>query len=121
VFFDFYSFTDLLCVCFAVLHPLPGLFPRLHRVELLTRPSVYGVYLHVIGFISLYFFVFACNKSCLNQLALGCDAWSISLGCECERYPGFRVEEDKCWPGVLSPQCQEISVGLGFSALSVKE
>jgi hypothetical protein len=43
---------------FAVLHPLLGLFPRLHRVELLTRPSVYGVYLHVIGFISLYFYCF---------------------------------------------------------------
>jgi hypothetical protein len=40
VFFDFYSFIDLLCVCFAVLHPLPGLFPRLHRVELLMCPSV---------------------------------------------------------------------------------
>jgi hypothetical protein len=121
MFFDFYSFTDLLCVCFAVLHPLPGLFPRLYRVELLMRPSVYGVYLHVIGFISMYFFVFACNKSCLDQPALGCDAWSRSLGCGCKRYPGFQVEEDKCWPGVPSPQCQEISIGLGFSALSVKE
>jgi hypothetical protein len=56
--FYFYSSTDLLCVCFAVLHPLSGLFPRPHRVELLTRPSVYGVYLHVIGFISLYFYCF---------------------------------------------------------------
>jgi hypothetical protein len=65
--------------------------------------------------------VFACNKSCLDQPALGCDAWSRSLGCGCERYPGFRVDEDKCWPGVPSPQCQEISVGLGFSTLSVKE
>jgi hypothetical protein len=42
VFFYFYSSTDLLYVCFAVLHPLSGLFPRPHRVELLTRPSVYG-------------------------------------------------------------------------------
>jgi hypothetical protein len=121
VFFDFYSFTDLLCVYFVILHPLSGLFPRLHRVELLTHPSVYGVYLHVISFIFLYFFVFACNKSCLDQPALGCDAWSRSLGCGCERYPGFRVEEDKYWPGVPGPQCQEISVGLGFSAFSVKE
>jgi hypothetical protein len=56
-----------------------------------------------------------------NSLLWGCDAWSRSLGCGCERYPGFRVEEDKCWPGVPNPQCQEISVGLGFSALSVKE
>jgi hypothetical protein len=121
VFFDFYSFFDLLCVCFAILHPLQGLFPRLHCVKLLTRPLVYGVYLHVISFISLYFFVFACNKSCFDQPALGCDAWSRSLGCGCECYPGFRVKEDKCWPGVPTPQCQEISVGLGFSALNVKE
>jgi hypothetical protein len=121
VFFDFYNSTDLLCVCFAILHPLSGLFPRPHCVELLTRPSMYGVYLHVIGFISLYFYCFACNKSCLDQLALGCDVWSRSLNCGCERYPGFRVEEDKCWPRVPSPQCQEISVGLRFSALSVKE
>jgi hypothetical protein len=74
VFFDFYSFIDIFCVCFAVLHPLSGLFPRLHCVKLLTRPLVYGVYLHVISFISLYFFVFACNKSCFDQPALGCDA-----------------------------------------------
>jgi hypothetical protein len=120
-FFYFYSFTDLLCVCFVVLHLLSGLFPRLHRVELLTRPSVYRVYLHMIGFISLYFFVFACNKSCLDQPALGCDAWSRSLGCGCEHYPGFRVEEDKCWHVVPSPQCQEISVSLRVSALSVKK
>jgi hypothetical protein len=119
--FYFYSFIDLLCVYFAVFHLLSGLFPRLHRVELLTRPSVYGVYLHVIDFISLYFFVFSCNKSCLDQPTLGCNAWSRSLGCGCERYPGFRVEEDKCWPEVPNPQCQEISVGLGFLTLSVKE
>jgi hypothetical protein len=58
VFFNFYSSIDLLCVCFAVLHPLSGLFSRSPHVELLTRPSVYGVYLHVIGFISLYFYCF---------------------------------------------------------------
>jgi hypothetical protein len=58
VFFYFYSFADLFCVCFAVIHPLTGLFPHPHRVELLTRPSVYGVYLHMIGFISLYFYCF---------------------------------------------------------------
>jgi hypothetical protein len=51
--FYFYSSTDLLYVCFAVLHPLSGLFPRPYHVELLTRPLVYGVYLHVIGFIFL--------------------------------------------------------------------
>jgi hypothetical protein len=66
VFFYFYSSTDLLYVCFAILHPLSGLFPRPHHVELLTRPSAYGVYLHVIGFIFLYFYCFACNKCCLD-------------------------------------------------------
>jgi hypothetical protein len=36
---------------------------------------------------------------------------------------GFQpsVSRNKCWPGVHSPQCQGISVGLGFLALSVKE
>jgi hypothetical protein len=58
VFFDFYSSADLLCVCFAVLHPLSGLFPRPYHVELLTHPLVYRVYLQVIGFISLYFYCF---------------------------------------------------------------
>jgi hypothetical protein len=58
VFFYFYSSTDLLCVCFAVLHPLSGLFSPPHRIELLTHPSVYRVYLHVIGFIFLYFYCF---------------------------------------------------------------
>jgi hypothetical protein len=56
-----------------------------------------------------------------NSLLWGCDAWSRSLGCRYERYPGCWVDEDKCWPGVPNPQCQEISVSLGFSALSVKE
>jgi hypothetical protein len=54
------------------------------------------------------FFIFACNK-CLNQPAFGCDAWSRSLGCRCEHYPDFQVEEDKCWLRVLSRQCQGIS------------
>jgi hypothetical protein len=48
-------------------------------------------------FISWYFYCFfACNKSCLDLLAFGCDAWSRFLGCGCEHYPGFWVEEDKC-------------------------
>jgi hypothetical protein len=58
VFFGFYSFADLLRVCFAAFHPLLGLFRRPHCVELPTRPSVYGVCLHAIGFISLYFYCF---------------------------------------------------------------
>jgi hypothetical protein len=58
VFFYFCSSADLLYVCFVVLHPLSGLFLRPHRVELLQRPLVYGVYLHVISFISLYFYYF---------------------------------------------------------------
>jgi hypothetical protein len=73
-------------------------------------------------FISLYFYCFfACDKLYLDQPTFGCDAWSRSLGYGCEHYPSFQVEEDKYWPKVLSPQCQGISVGLRFSALSVKE
>jgi hypothetical protein len=73
-------------------------------------------------FISLYFYYFfACNKSYLDWPTFRCNAWSRSLGCGCEHYLGFRVDEDKCWAGVFSPQCQGISVGLGFSVFSVKE
>jgi hypothetical protein len=58
VFFGFYGSADLLPVCFAAFRLLSSLFSRPHRVELPTRPSVYGVCLHAIGFISLYFYVF---------------------------------------------------------------
>jgi hypothetical protein len=49
VFFSFYSSADLLRACFVTLCPLLGLFPRPHRVELPTRPSVYEICLHAIG------------------------------------------------------------------------
>jgi hypothetical protein len=64
-----------------------------------------------LAFISQYFYyLFVCNKSFLNRPAFGCDASSKPLGCGREFYPNFQVEEDKCWLGVLSPQCQEIIV-----------
>jgi ABC-type sugar transport system permease subunit len=107
VFFDFYNFTDLLCVCFAVLHPLPGLFPCLHRVELLTRPSMYGVYLHVIGFISLYFIyllvISLVSISLLWGVMLDPDLWVVNVNV------------------ILVFGSKRTSVGLGFLALSVKE
>jgi hypothetical protein len=122
VFWFVCSFTDLLCACFATLRSLSVPFFAPHHDELPMLPSLSGFDLHAIGFIFLYFYYFfACNKSCLNRLAFGCDAWSRSLGCRCEHFIDFRVEEDKCWPRVLSPQCQGISVGLGFSALNAKE
>jgi hypothetical protein len=69
-------------------------------------PSVYGICLHAIGvYFPVFYCFFACNKSFLDQPAFGCDAWSRSLGYECKHYPSFRVEEDKCWPGVLNPKC----------------
>jgi hypothetical protein len=106
VFFGFYNSTDRLRACFAALRPLPGLFLHPHHIELPMRPLVYGVCLHVINFISQYFYCFfAYNKSCLDWPTFGCDAWSRSLGSGCKHYPGFRVKEDKCWPRVLSPQC----------------
>jgi hypothetical protein len=122
VFFGFYSSTNLFHAYFATLHPFPGLFPHPHRVELPTRPSVYGVFLHAINFISLYFYCFfACNKSYLDRPAFECDVWSRYLGCRYKHYLGFQAEEDKCWLEILSHQCQGISVSLGFSALSVKK
>jgi hypothetical protein len=55
----------------------------------------------------VFLLLFACNKACLDWLAFGCDAWSRSLGCGYEHYPGF---------GLMMT-----SVGLRFAALSVKE
>jgi hypothetical protein len=69
----------------------------------------------------IFIYFFACNKSCLDQPAFGCDAWSRSLGWGCEHYHGFWVKEDKCWPKILNPQCQRTSVCLVFLAINVKE
>jgi hypothetical protein len=60
VFFSFYSFADLLCACFATLRPLLGLFLHLHHVELPTRPSMYGICLHVISVYFPVFLLFIC-------------------------------------------------------------
>jgi hypothetical protein len=46
--------------------------------------------------------------SFLNRPAFECDVWSRLLGCGCEFYTDFWVEEDKCWLRVFSPYCQEI-------------
>jgi hypothetical protein len=54
-------------------------------------------------FLCIFCCLFACNKSFLDRPAFGCDAWSRPLGCRHKFYPDFRVEEDKCWPGVLNP------------------
>jgi hypothetical protein len=83
--------------------------------------SVRGLLARDQFYFLVFLLFFACNKSCLDQPAFGCDAWSKSLGCGCKHYPGFRIEEDKCWPEILSPYCQGIGVDLRFSALSVKE
>jgi hypothetical protein len=120
--FSFYSSANLLRACFATLRPLPGLFcaPTASSFQCVLQCT--GFVCTRSMFISLYFYCFfACNKSYLDRPAFGCDAWSKSLGYGCKHYPSFRVEEDKCWPEVLNPQCQGISVGLGFSAPSVKE
>jgi hypothetical protein len=108
VFFGFYSSVDLLRVCFAALYPLSGLFSRPHRVELPTRPSVYGVCLHAIGFISLYFYCFLLVISPISiglllGVMLGPDLWVVDVNI------------------ILAFGSRRTSVGLGFSTLSVKE
>ena len=103
----FYNFADLLYICFAVLRPLLGLFSRpttmsfQHPLHCTISAWTWS------AFIFLYFCcLFACNKSFLGWPAFGCDAWSKPLGCGREFYHIFQVEKDKCWLGVLSPQCQ---------------
>jgi hypothetical protein len=60
MFFSSYNFADFLHACFATLRPLRGLFSRPHRVELPTRPSVYGICLHAIGVYFPVFLLFLC-------------------------------------------------------------
>jgi hypothetical protein len=122
----FFCFVFPYCffACFLVCLQFCQSFPRLFHCPPFTAGAFFRAptatsfqrYLHCPGsactrsaFISLYFYCFfACNKSCLDQPAFGCDTWSRSLSCGCEHCPGFQVEEDKCWPEVLSPQCQGI-------------
>ena len=108
VFFGFYSSADLLWVCFAALRPLLGLFPHPYHVELPMRPSVYRVCLHVIGFICLYFycFLFVISLVLINLLLgvmLSPDHWVVDVNI------------------ILALRSRRTSVGLGFSALSVKK
>jgi hypothetical protein len=55
--------------------------------------NVWGLLARDRFYFPVFLLFFACNKSCLNQPAFGCDAWSRSLSCGCEHYPGFRVED----------------------------
>ena len=108
VFFGFYSSTDLFCVCFVALRPLPGLFLRPHHAELPMCPSVYGVCLHMISFISLYFYCFLLvislvSISLLLDVMLGPDLWIVNVNI------------------ILDFGSRRTSVGLWFSAFSVKE
>ena len=103
VFFGFLQFCrsspHLFCLSPSTARP----FFAPHRVELPTHPSVYRVCLHAISFyFPIFLLFFACNKSYLDRPTFGCDAWSRFLGCGCEYYPDFRIEEDKCWPEVFS-------------------
>jgi hypothetical protein len=83
-FFGFYSFADLLRACFTALCPLLGLFPCPHRIELPTCPLVYGVCMHAIGFISLYFYCFllvisSVSIGLLLGVMLGLDFWVVDM------------------------------------------
>jgi hypothetical protein len=81
-----------------------------------TFSSICSFYLVVFPFLSFYFlyifsFLFLLVMR-LYPLKLFSTReyiciWSKSLGCGCERYPDFRVEEDKYWLGDL--HCREIS------------
>jgi hypothetical protein len=104
----FYSSTDLLCVCFAVLHPLLGLFlaPPPRRASnvpfsvrgLLARDRFYFpvflLFLLVISLVSI---------SLLWGVMLGPDLWVVDVN------------------AILAFGSRRTSVGLGFLALSVKK
>ena len=80
--------------------------PLLHQTSNASF-SVWGLLARDQFYFPVFYYFFACNKSCLDRLAFGCDAWFRSLGCGCEYYPGFWVEEDKCWPEILSLSVNE--------------
>jgi hypothetical protein len=105
---SFLRSTDLLCAYFAALCPLPGLFSCPHHVELPMYPSVYGVCLHAISFISLFFFFFLLVISPVSiGLLLG-----VMLG------PDLWVGDANI---ILAFGSRRTSVGVGFLALNVKE
>ena len=108
VFFGFYSSANLLRTYFAVLRPLPSLFPCPHRVELPTHPSMYGAFLHVISFIFLYFIVFLLI---INPVSIGL-LLGVTLG------PNLWVVDVN---SILAFGSRRTSVGLWFSTLNVKK
>jgi hypothetical protein len=123
VFFSFYSSADLLRACFATLRPLSEPFsaPPPHRAsnasfsvrDLLARdrclfPCIFIVSLLVISHVSI---------GLLLGVMLGPDLWVMDVSI----ILAFGSRRTSVGLEVLSPQCQGISVGLGFSALSVKE
>jgi hypothetical protein len=108
VFFGFYNSADLLCACFAALCPLSGIFPRSHRVKLPTCHSMFGVCLHAIGFISLFFYflfllVISVSISLLLSVMLGLDLWVVDVNI------------------ILTFRSRRTNVDLGFLAVNVKE
>jgi hypothetical protein len=122
VFFNFYSFTDLLCVCFAILHPLSGLFPRSPPRRASNAPfsvrgllardrfyfPVFLLFLLVISLVSI---------SLLWRVMLDPDFWVVDVNV----ILAFGSRRTSVGLRFLALSVKKISVGLGFSALSVKE
>jgi hypothetical protein len=53
--------------------------------------------------------------------AVGCDALSRPLGCRCEHYSDFRVEEEISRLRALSPQCHGIIASYALMAYALAE
>jgi hypothetical protein len=99
MFFDFYSFADLLRVWSCHTPSTVKAFFRAPTTSSFQRVLQYTGLLARDRFYFPVFLLFLLVISPVsNSLLWGCDAWSRSLGCGCEHYPGFRVKEDKCWP-----------------------
>jgi hypothetical protein len=103
--FYFCSSVDLLCISFAALHLLSGLYYAPPCDELQIHLSLVEISLNAIGF-SLYFlFACICFFPCISVLFLlvimlsphwfGWIPFGPDLCCGCVCYPSFRVEEEE--------------------------
>jgi ABC-type sugar transport system permease subunit len=108
VFFNFYSSTDLLYVCFAVLHPLLGLFFALPPRRASNAPFSVR---HLLARDRFYFPVFLMFLLVISLVSISL-LWGVMLD------PDLWVVDVNV---ILAFGSRRTNIGLRFLALSVKK